>query len=103
MPAAPRVALRILFGLIAAAVLAYAIDALVPQFSRSPYGSVTVRSYYAVATKDGHVDYMYNDAIEQPCVHALFPHGGASPCWYLRRHPEQRIDVDTGGKAEYPH
>jgi len=81
MPAAPRVALRILFALIAAAVIAYAIDALVLQLSRSPYATVTVRSYYAVPTKDGHVDYMYNDAIDQPCVQALFPHRGDGPCW----------------------
>jgi hypothetical protein len=26
-------------------------------------------------------------------VHALFPHAGALPCWYLSRHPEQRTDI----------
>lgn len=103
MSAAPRVALRILFALIAAAVLAYAIDALVLRISRRPDATVTVRSYYVVPTKDGHVDYLYNDAIDEPCVQALFPHRGESPCWYLRHHPEQRINVDTGGKPEYPH
>ncbi len=103
MSAVPRIALRSVLALAVAAALAFGIDAFVLHLARAPYGSVTVRSYYAVPTKDGRTDFEYNDAADQQCVHALFPHRGDSPCWYLQRHTDQRINVDTGGKAEYPH
>ena len=57
------------------------------------FGSITIRRYYAVPQKNGRIEFLYADPIDQMCVHSLFPHSGDPPCWYLARHPEQRIDM----------
>ena len=57
------------------------------------YGSVTVNHYYAVLQKNGKTQFIFDPPQAQTCVHALFPHGGWLPCWYLSRHPEQRTDI----------
>ncbi len=49
------------------------------------YGIVKIQPLYAVPHKDGRAEYMFGDAQNQTCVHALFPHSGYSPCWYLNR------------------
>jgi hypothetical protein len=56
-------------------------------------GSMTIRRYYAVPQKNGRIEFLYADPIDQACVHSLFPHLGDPPCWYLARHPEQRVDM----------
>ena len=61
--------------------------------SRSPYGSVVTSHYYAVAQKNGKTQFIFNPPASESCVNALFPHSGMEPCWYLRRHPEQRTDI----------
>jgi hypothetical protein len=57
------------------------------------FASVTVRRYYAVPQKSGKIEFLQADAQDQTCVRALFPHMGDAPCWYVRRHTEQRIDM----------
>jgi hypothetical protein len=61
--------------------------------NRSAYGSVTVNHYYAILQKSGKTQLIFDPPQPQTCVNALFPHGGLLPCWYLRRHPEQRTDI----------
>lgn len=60
---------------------------------RVPFGSVTVRRYYAAMKKDGKPDFYFNPPEAEPCVHALFPHFGYPPCWYLSRHTTQEVDL----------
>ena len=31
--------------------------------------------------------------VDAPCVHALFPHLGDSPCWYLQRNSQKPIPM----------
>lgn len=57
------------------------------------FGSVVVSHYYAVAQKNGKTRFIFDPPQAETCVNALFPHGGSSPCWYLRRHPEQRTEI----------
>jgi hypothetical protein len=59
----------------------------------NPYGLVTVDHYYAVAQKSGKTQFIFDPPQAQTCVHALFPHAGSLPCWYLVRHPEQRTNI----------
>jgi hypothetical protein len=77
--------------------LAYAVDYVVFRYriaaTRQPFGQVTVMPYYAVAQKNGKTQFIFNPPEPQTCVHALFPHAGYAPCWYLRRHTEQRTDI----------
>jgi hypothetical protein len=79
------------------AALLYAGDYAVFRFragrNQNPYGSVMVTHYYAVLQKNGKTAFLFDPPSPQTCVHALFPHGGFSPCWYLARHPEQRTNI----------
>ncbi len=79
------------------ALLAHAIDYLIFRYrvasNRSPFGSVTVQSYYAVGQKNGKTEYLFDPPQAQTCIHAAFSHAGYAPCWYLSRHSEQRTDI----------
>lgn len=92
-----RLFLRTILILLAAVALVFVIDFAIFRVrvaaNRNPYGSVTVDPYFAVHEKSGKTEFMFQPPQTQTCVHALFPHEGLSPCWYLSRHPEQRTDV----------
>jgi hypothetical protein len=103
--AAPRTGRTILFRaariafastvLFAAAV--YAIDYLVLRVRLAthnhPTDTVIVRAVYAVPQKNGRTEYLAGDQQAQTCVRSLFPHMNDAPCWYLKRHQEQRVDM----------
>jgi hypothetical protein len=57
------------------------------------FGSVSVTPVYVINEKNGKTQYQYDSPQDQPCVRSLFPHFGYSPCWYLRRHQEKRIEI----------
>jgi hypothetical protein len=60
----------------------------------NPFGTVQVERYYAVHQKNNKIEFMFpHETQNQDCVHSLFPHMGYSPCWYLIRNREQRIDI----------
>ena len=61
--------------------------------NRNAYGSVTVNHYTAVLQKNGKTTLTFDPPQPWTCVHALFPHAGCLPCWYLSRHPDQRTDI----------
>ena len=84
-------------SLVAVILVLYVVDSLLLRLKlRNPanaFGTVTVRRYYAVPQKSGKYEFLYADPQDQTCVHALFPHLGDQPCWYLVRHAEQRINL----------
>jgi hypothetical protein len=88
---------RSLLALVVLFLIAYAADYCVFRYrvsaKRQPFGSVTVEHYDAVEHKDGRAELIFDPPVQQTCVHALFPHAGNSPCWYLSRHAEQRTDI----------
>lgn len=79
------------------AAVVYVGDFLVLRYrvarNQTPFGTVTVRPYYAVPRKDHRVEFMFQDPEDETCVNSLLPHMGDSPCWYLRRNPQKRIDM----------
>jgi hypothetical protein len=83
---------RILFVVAAALCLLYAGDWVSVRYRSEPFGAVQVRRYYAIPQKDGRTQFTFDKPENQSCVQSLFPHLGLTPCWYLRRHPVQRID-----------
>lgn len=97
LPPVKRFALVTAILTVAFAAVVYVCDLAVFHlrvFSGSaPYGSVTVRVYYAVQEKNNRTEYMYKDTEQQNCVQALFPHSGLNPCWYLKRHAEVTIGI----------
>ena len=88
---------RVLAGAVLLLAAVYAGDYVSLRYripkGRQPFGSVQVRRYYAVTKKDGKPDFYFNPPENQTCVHALFPHFGFSPCWYLNRRKVQRINM----------
>ena len=60
---------------------------------QSPYGTVAVSQYYAEHLKSGNTEYDFQAPQTVQCLNSLFPHFGLTPCWYVRRHPEKRIDI----------
>jgi len=41
--------------------------------------------------KGGKLEFYFDQGESQTCVHALFPHFGSGPCWYVKRHTLKRI------------
>jgi len=92
-----RVFLSVLLITAGVAVLTFLVDLglfrLRVATNREPYGSVVVRHYYAVVQKNGKTQFLFDPPAPETCVNALLPHFGMQPCWYLRRHPDQRTDI----------
>jgi hypothetical protein len=60
---------------------------------RSPYGTVTVRYYYAIQEKNGKTEYDFQPPQQETCANTIFPHSGHRPCWYERKHAEKPISI----------
>jgi hypothetical protein len=92
-----RVLLGILLFTLSTGVLTFVVDSGLFRMriaaNRNPYGSVVVSHYYAVLQKNGKTQFIFDPPAPQTCVHALFPHSGMQPCWYLSRHPAQRTNI----------
>lgn len=88
--------LRIIAIFILAVGLAYALDDLSIRYripkSRQAFDTITVHRYDAISEKANKVEFVYEDPVNETCVRSLVPHLGYVPCWYLRRHTEQRIN-----------
>jgi hypothetical protein len=66
-----------------------------PQ-SSNPVETFTSPRLYAIAVKGGKVDYELDEQNPQQtwiCAHSLFPHGGCSPCWYIKPKSRQPIPM----------
>ena len=78
-------------ALFAIALLLYPADWLVWEVQRlfgGGLGSVQINHVTVAELKANKEDY-YADAPEfVPCSRSLFPQGGNSACWWLRRHPD---------------
>lgn len=89
--------LLILLLLVTISLALYAGDYLLLRYriveKRNPFGVVTVRSYYSIAEKNRKTEFIFNGEQPVTCVHSLFPHLNYAPCWYLRGHPEQQIEM----------
>ena len=75
----------------------YASAKFRPPGNRETLGSVDVRVMWAIKLKNGRIDYQFGDVETQPCLHAIFPHLGYTPCWYLTRHKIHEIKVGDAG------
>jgi hypothetical protein len=88
---------RILLSFFLSALLLYLGDYLSVRYrfpgNRPTFGSVQIQSYYAIPQKDGKTEIVLLDPQMQTCVESLFPHLGVNPCWYVKRHRQQRIDM----------
>lgn len=92
-----RALLYALLGLVGLVAATYLVDYGVLRYrvatQKDPFGEVTVKPYYAIHLKTGKIEYDFQPPQQQSCANSLYPQLGLQPCWYLRRHPEQRIDI----------
>jgi hypothetical protein len=84
-------------GILALLAIVYAGDSAVVRYriaaNRDPFGQAIIQSLYVIHQKNGKIDYQMGDKETATCIRSLFPHLGYSPCWYLNRHTEKRIDI----------
>jgi hypothetical protein len=85
---------RIFFALILLAALAYGCDDLLARFRTNRLEVIRVDQVYAVRNRWNVVEYSIGTPVNTPCVHALMPHFGAAPCWYLK---SRTLRINRGG------
>ncbi|MGC9946654.1 MAG: hypothetical protein ABSF64_09835 [Bryobacteraceae bacterium] len=82
-----------------AGALVYVCDSVSLRYripnNRAQFGSVIVQRTWIIPMKDGKTQYAFDPPAPQECVNSLFPHGGDSPCWYLRRHTKQQVNTGS--------
>jgi len=81
--------LRIVVVLVAGFVTVYGGDWAVFKLRGSPQSTVTVSRYLTVPLKGNKLEFDYLGTSDVACSISLFPQAGQSPCWHLRRNPNQ--------------
>jgi hypothetical protein len=84
---------RVLFALATALATLYIADLAVLKFRKDSTGVVKVHPYTAIPRNDKREELIFDDPHDEACVNTLFPHAQMSPCWYLRRHPQRRLNL----------
>jgi hypothetical protein len=84
---------RIVIGMVAAFVGFYAGDLVLYKLRGSPTSTVTVSQFQTVPLKGNKIEYDYIGTAGVPCSVSLFPQAGLSPCWHLRRNPNQTTNL----------
>jgi hypothetical protein len=93
---------RVLTLSVALVALIYLGDYLVvrlrdvyPRLGKA-FDSLQMARVYAIPLKNGSVEYeldAVHPEVTVTCVHALFPHLGYQPCWYVRRQSQKPIPM----------
>ena len=81
-----RIGLLALLGVV---VFTYAADWVIFKIEGSPTSKFTVSYFVTAPLKNNKEERDYLGSEEVPCSITLFPQGGYSPCWWLRRHTNQ--------------
>jgi len=99
---ASLIAKRTVLAVILLVALVYAGDYLMVRWRMAhpsagdAFGTVKMERLLAIPLKDGKTEYEFDaqqPEVIAPCVHALFPHMGDSPCWYLQRNSQKPIPM----------
>ena len=86
---------RLLIGVAAALAILYLGDDLSVRYrmahrsAADPLEEITF--YYATTLKNGRGEVFYDQPQRTVCVHALFPHLGHRPCWFVAREPVKMV------------
>jgi hypothetical protein len=84
---------RGVIGLVAAFVVVYGGDWAIYKLRGSPTSKVTVSRFMTVPLKGNKIEYDYIGTGDVTCSVSLFPQAGESPCWHLRRNPNQTTSL----------
>lgn len=85
--------LRIALALALAFAVTYVGDWAVFKIRGSPMSKVTVNQYMTVPLKGNKEEFDYVGTGDVPCSISLFGQAGSSPCWQLRRHTNQNMQM----------
>jgi hypothetical protein len=85
--------IRVTVALLVGFVVAWVGDSAIFKVRGSPTSKVTVNQFQTVPLKGTKVEYDYLGTSDVPCSQSLFPHGGMSACWQLRRNPNQNTNL----------
>ena len=88
-----RLLKRIVLAAAALLIFWYICDYLSLKLRREPLSNIQISKLYAVPQKDGKTSYESGDQETQTCVNSMFPHLGYSPCWYVKRHTNQQVNL----------
>jgi hypothetical protein len=84
---------RVAVVLAAGFVAVYGGDYAVFRLRGSPSSKVTVNRYVAIPLKGRKTEFDYLGTLDVACSVSLFPQAGESPCWQLRRNPNQGLTL----------
>jgi hypothetical protein len=84
---------RMVVVLVAGFVVTYGGDWAIYKLRGSPTATVTVNKFMTVPLKGNKIEYDYVGTADVPCSVSLFPQSGQSPCWHLRRNPNQTTNL----------
>ena len=84
---------RVVVVLVAGFVATYGGDWAIYKLRGSPTSTVSVNRFMSVPLKGNKIEYDYVGTADVPCSVSLFPQSGQSPCWRLRRNPNQNTDL----------
>jgi hypothetical protein len=102
LPLARILAKRIAITMVAILAIVYACDftsvrvRMMHAKPTDPFETVTSLRILAIGEKGGKTEYDVDPVQPQQtgvCVHALFPHNGNLPCWYLKKKFAQPIPM----------
>jgi hypothetical protein len=84
---------RIALVLTAGFVTTFAGDWIAFKLQGSPQSTVTVSRTLVGPLKNNKVEYDYVGTFDEPCSISLFPQGGLTPCWQLRRNTNENVKL----------
>jgi hypothetical protein len=84
---------RIATAAVVLLIVLYVGDYIVVRLRSDPTGTCQITKLYAVLQKDGKTEYEAGEPETQTCVNSIFPHLGYGPCWYLKRHRTEQINL----------
>ncbi|GAC1663045.1 MAG: hypothetical protein NVS9B15_26190 [Acidobacteriaceae bacterium] len=90
---------RIILALLTVGLL-YVADAVIAAHRTA---TVPVQRTYLIPLKSGRTEYSSPEFLDEVCGRAVLPHRGRKPCWYLKRHTQQEVRIDTGSEVDNPH
>ena len=88
-----RILKRLAIAAAALLVIWYVGDYLSLKLRRAPLSNIRISKLYAIPQKDGKTSYEAGDPETQTCVNSMFPHMGYNPCWYVKRHTTQQVNL----------
>jgi hypothetical protein len=74
-------------------ILTYLGDWAIFKLRGSPQSAVTVNLFQTVPLKGNKDEFDFIGSQQQACSVSLFPQGGMSACWQLRRNPNQTTSL----------